>query len=61
MNSLYFGYLLEPVLETWQIRAIPFDENPLYVSKSYFERLKREKKMSSPKKETLISRPHNLQ
>jgi hypothetical protein len=36
MNPLYFGYLLEPVLETWQIRAIPFDENPLYVSKSFF-------------------------
>jgi len=36
MNPLYFGYLLEPVLKTWQIRAIPFDENPLYVSKSYF-------------------------
>lgn len=51
---LYFGYLLELLLEIWQTRAIFFFKNPLYVFEIMLFKLKTCE--NSPPKETLLLR-----
>lgn len=55
---MYLGYLLEPIVQIWQIILFSknlanfpfFSQNPLYVSKSHFLRSKNTKTIPKNKK-----------